>query len=557
MAKKQKSAVASPTKERPIQDKPEKAPAAIGGRERAQAFLTCHSKAIFVVLVAIASIRIISTYWVFNHTIDEPAHIACGMEWLDKHVYRYEPQHPPLSRVMAALGPYLSGEHSWGKKGIYNEGAAILYARNHYDRVLALARLGILPFFWLGCVVIYWWTRRSFGEPAAFFATFFFTFLPPILAHAGLATTDMALTATFGAAFLAMLLWLERPSWTRSAWFGVALAAAILSKFSVFAFFPSAVLAAFIVYCVLERPTFGSLIEIAKPRILPLGLAALVTVILVWAGYRFSFNGVPAPELWQGIRDVMEHNAKGHPGYLLGEYRETGWWYYYPVVLAVKTPLALLALFVVGAMLCWKRRRDANGVYWIPAAFVAGILIFAAFSRINIGVRHVLPVYFGISIIAALGACQLWSSKSAAAHWTLAGLMLWMVATSVLAHPDYLPYFNAIAGNQPEKILVDSDLDWGQDMKRLSARLREVGAQEVYFNPFISAFLEAVHGFPPIHPLDPQEPSPGWNAVSLTPLKLDRLGLKRTYLDFKLWPDEIPPRERVGKSVLLYYFPPK
>ena len=77
------------------------------------------------------------------------------------------------------------------------------------------------------------------------------------------------------------------------------------------------------------------------------------------------------------------------------------------------------------------------------------------------------------------------------------------------------------------------------------------------FDPFISAFLEAVHGFPPIHPLDPQQPSPGWNAVSLTPLKLDRMGLKRTYLDFKLWPDEIPPKERVGKSVLLYYFPPK
>ena len=206
-------------------------------RERAETFLGRHSLAVFLALVTLATVRIVSTYRVFNHTIDEPAHIACGMEWLDKHVYRYEPQHPPLARVMAAIGPYLAGQHSWGKQGIYNEGAAILYVGNRYDRTLALARLGILPFFWLACAVVYWWTRRSFGEPAAFFATLCFTFLPPILAHAGLATTDMALTATFGASFLALLLWLERPSPGRSVWFGAALAAAILSKFSVLAFF--------------------------------------------------------------------------------------------------------------------------------------------------------------------------------------------------------------------------------------------------------------------------------------------------------------------------------
>src|SRR5580704_1147981 len=82
-------------------------------RDRAESFVGRHSLAIFLVLVAVASARIIATYTVFNHTIDEPAHIACGMEWLDKKVYRYEPQHPPLARVMTAIGPYLAGEHSW------------------------------------------------------------------------------------------------------------------------------------------------------------------------------------------------------------------------------------------------------------------------------------------------------------------------------------------------------------------------------------------------------------------------------------------------------------
>ena len=74
-----------------------------------EGFLERHGRAIAVALVLVASIRIIATYTVFSHTYDEPAHIACGMEWLDKGVYQWEPQHPPLARVATALGPYLLG----------------------------------------------------------------------------------------------------------------------------------------------------------------------------------------------------------------------------------------------------------------------------------------------------------------------------------------------------------------------------------------------------------------------------------------------------------------
>jgi hypothetical protein len=177
---------------------------------------------------------------------------------------------------------------------------------------------------------------------------------------------------------------------------------------------------------------------------------------------------------------------------------------------------------------------------------------------VNIGVRHILPVYFGFAIVAASGCVHLLRTQVQArlANWAVAALVLWMAATSLASHPDYLPYFNLLAGAEPERILVDSDLDWGQDMKRLGERLREVHAQQVTFNPFIVAYLEAVHGFPPIQETNPQMPSPGWNAVSLTVLKTDRLGLGDTYPELQLWPNLIKPTERVGKSTLLYYFPP-
>jgi hypothetical protein len=141
--------------------------------------------------------------------------------------------------------------------------------------------------------------------------------------------------------------------------------------------------------------------------------------------------------------------------------------------------------------------------------------------------------------------------------WAGATLVALLVAGGAMAHPDYLPYFNIIAGDEPEKILADSDLDWGQDMKRLAARLREVGATQVAFNPFISAHLERVHGFPPIVPSDPMNPEPGWNAVSITVWKVARMELGPELAKASLWMDRFRPTERVGQGVLLYYFPPR
>src|SRR3954463_9292616 len=99
-------------------------------------------------------LRMVSTYRVFNQTWDEPAHVAAGMQWLDRGGYTYEALHPPLARVMVALGPRLAGIRSAGQENVWLEGTAILYAGGRYDRNLALARLGVLPFFLLATLVV-------------------------------------------------------------------------------------------------------------------------------------------------------------------------------------------------------------------------------------------------------------------------------------------------------------------------------------------------------------------------------------------------------------------
>lgn len=515
------------------------------------------SALIAILLVLIASARIVSTYTVFNHTTDETAHIASGMQWLDRGVYLFEPQHPPLARVAAAVGPYLLGIRSQGTPGTgleaeSIEGAKILDHDHRYDLTLAMARLGILPFFWVACLVVYWWAKRMYGAAAAVIALFLFSFLPPVLAHAGLATTDMALTAFLGAAFLCALQWAEAPSLRNGVLFGAATGLAVISKFSSLVYFPAAIAIALAGYLYFERPSPARVVTILKERLPSFAVAVAVGALVIAAIYRFSLSA-----LFAGIRAVEAHNAEGHPTYLLGQRSTSGFWYFYPVTLAVKTPLALLILLAVAL---WWTFRDRGRLRrdWPVLAFLAGILAVALCSRINIGVRHILPVYFGFSLLAAAATVD-WLASGVLRTWmraALGALLVWFAASSLFAHPDYLAYTNELAGSAPEKILVDSDLDWGQDMKRLAARLRAVGATQVAFSPTIVADFEGTLGFPHVTPSSPVMPSPGWNAVSLSLWKVRRLGLLETHPEAILWPDRVPPGERIGKGIMLWYFPP-
>ena len=530
------------------------------------AWLERHSLVLTLALILFASLRIGATYAVFDHTSDEPNHIACGMEWLDKGTYTYETQHPPLARIAAALGPYLLGIRSQGPvvpdtTSVPKEGLAILYHGHRYELALTLARVCVLPFFWIACLVVYWWGRRYYSGAIAVVAVFLFSFLPVTLAHGGLATTDMALTAFTGAAFLVAMVWLEDPNLRNSCLLGACTALAVLSKLSAPVFLGGAFVLAFLWYAWTARPGWRTLTDTARRLLKPLGIAAVVGFLVIWAGYRFSIGKVggiplPAPQLFTGLQAVMRHNQQGHPNYLFGEFRLHGFWDYYLVVLAVKTQLAFLILAGFGVPVLLRQGKRYR-LAWLPLVFSLGVLAVAMGSNINIGARHILPVYTGLSLAAAAGVVRLWE-LSAARKWLLgvAGILLiWDAGASLLSHPDHLAYFNELAGSQPEKILVDSNLDWGQDLKRLGARLRQAGARELHFNPFWMADLEKEHGFPPIHEMDFAQPSPGWNAVGLTYWEVVRLQLLEMNPHVQLWPDRIPPTERVGKSILLWYFP--
>jgi hypothetical protein len=217
-----------------------------------------------------------------------------------------------------------------------------------------------------------------------------------------------------------------------------------------------------------------------------------------------------------------------------------------------------VVLLVVGIGVCWSHRRRV--VYLMPLAFSLGVLLPAMSGNVNIGVRHVLPVYLAFSVMASLGLAHLarLASRQAWAGAAAAVLVLWLAATGALHHPDYIPYFNELVQGQPDRVLCDSDYDWGQDTKRLAARLQQLGATQVnygYVNSYDSSFLEAYPGLPHIKNIHPLQPSEGWTAVCPTMDHATQYGLEYRYPNLQPWYKYLPVKERVSTIDLLYLAP--
>jgi hypothetical protein len=194
-------------------------------------------------LIVLAIARVSATYAVFSHTYDEPLHIAAGMELLDRGTYTYEEQHPPLARLAVALGPYLLGARSHWESSLWDEGNAILYSGADYLELLSVARAGVLPFMALLILATAAWAARDFGWRASLAAALLVSTLPPILAHAGLATTDLPLTATLTVALALLVDWMNQPRVRTGACVGVAAGLAVMTKLSALAFLPACAVA--------------------------------------------------------------------------------------------------------------------------------------------------------------------------------------------------------------------------------------------------------------------------------------------------------------------------
>jgi Dolichyl-phosphate-mannose-protein mannosyltransferase len=535
-------------------------------------------------LIAIACAFAISTYPTFGHTWDEPEHIAAGMQLVDRGIYTYDVQHPPLGRVAMAIGPYLAGARSFGEPGPSGEqeGRDLLYRTGHYERILTLARLGTIPFFLALFAAVWFWTRRWFEPTTAAIAVFFVAATPPLIGHAALAALDIPGAGTLLLAMYFILRFIEEPRRWSAVLAGVTSGLAIATKLSAVPFL-LLVVPLWLIAARFSEPTLRFTRRFWALCALFIGTALLTTMLtygfkterLTDATHRpnaaldyiFGERGtlhdisydiaahVPLPVGASGlalsVKALQEHNNEGHRSYFMGELRDGGWWDFYLVALAVKTPLPLLLLGLGGLIYMSSRGvRERRSVLAAPAIAFVTILIFcSAYSHINIGVRHVIVLFPLLAIGAAVAVMELWSHwRHRAVHVAVAALLFCQAYSIWRAEPDYLAYFNTLAGEHPEHLLIDSDLDWGQDMRRLEHRLRKLNVKEFHLVYRGTADLIR-EDLPPFTLLKPDVRVHGWIAAGL--LAKATLNGGKGYE----WLNDYVPVERVGKSIDLYYIP--
>jgi len=527
------------------------------------------------VFLAIGILRIVATYPVFNHTIDEPSHIAGGIEWWEKGTYTLEPKHTPLARVSVALGPYLAGVRGTGATR-WQDTYPILSENGQYWRNLTLGRLGVLPYFVIATLAVFFWTKRLYGARAGLIAAGIFTLLPTILAHSSNATTDVALTAMFGCSLYAFTWWLREPNFRSAALFGMFTGLALATKLSTLVFLPACGLPILIAYARSQRTRWRDLLKTAA-------VVVLAAFLSLWAVYRFSHAPlsqatglpdritsklfgkesritsleqaisrhvpVPAPEFLDGIRMLRDQNRQGSRGYLLGRVKDGGWWYFFFVAVAVKTPIAVLLLAGLGAFLSTREfwRDPAEWESAAPLASFVMLMLVTMPSHLDSGVRYVLPVYVCLSVLAGIGVAALWQYRNPIlGRVTAAVLFLWLVGSSAFAHPDYLSYFNQFAGKDPSYVIVVGDLDWGQDYTRLATYLREHSIQQISIAS--DTFFEAKPlGLPETTLLKCSDQPTGWVAMELRRVRL--------HPECYQWMAQEQLVTTVGKTMLIYNVP--
>jgi hypothetical protein len=281
--------------------------------------------------------------------------------------------------------------------------------------------------------------------------------------------------------------------------------------------------------------------------------AGFVRSAVAWAG---RARLVPE-DFSRGLLFVTEHSA-ARPTFLLGERRDSGFPYYFAVTFLLKTPVPLLLLAALALFRLPRLPRREAFLLWLPVA----VYVAATATRgLQIGHRHLLPIYPFLFVAAGEAAAALMAWRAPKGAWLAGALALWYAGGTLLQHPHHLAYFNEIAGGPRNgwRLLVDSNLDWGQDLKRLAewTRANHVGKLKLsYFGSADPAYYgidsEALPGYTSPHAARvTREIAPGDTvAVSAT-------NLQGVYLD----PEDRPlmerlrgltPVARIGYSIFVY-----
>jgi len=534
---------------------------------------------------------------------DEPFHLARGVGELFFRDLSFGVSHPPLINFINAL-PLLTirdlklppRDLVLGSRGLDSSDrrkyfADLLLEKLNPDakKLIERARIATIALSIILGLLVFLWAKKIYGPGSGLFALFLYSLDPNILAHASLATNDLgaALFICLALYFLARLL--KSPNAINLFLAAFFLGLAQLSKHSAILLYPFYLLALFAAFhrWRKEKPEL-SWISLKPPSVfLNLWSFAIIlagSLIVIWAGYGFEtginwnfrplfssdicgfgrmsssvkcaaiwlLSVIPLPPrtFYYGIaRTLILSEQHENLLYFMGKNSQTGWFYYYPVLFLVKTPLSLLAL--LGLRIAWRKKIKSIDYFtslilvWAPIWFAA---VFIALNRKEIGIRHLLMIYPLIFVfVSGLVSGELFAGRSK--RILLGVLVVWLLASSLANWPRYLTYFNEAVGGRRGglKISVVGE-DWGQDVSALSSLQKKHNLYPLFYQPYISTNPKS-WGLE-YENLNCSPARPGYYAIHLTQLKrkvrseglIDCINLLKPY----------PPRYKVNGTIWVW-----
>jgi hypothetical protein len=533
---------------------------------------TRYALPVFLLLVMLAQLVFASPQQ--SAAFDEGYSLAYGYGYLrggDARLSRG--QNPPFTNVFLALPVLLKDnvvfpEKSWNTDDIFGFTDQLLWQSNvtQAAHMIQLARLPEMALALILACVVFAFARFLFNEKAALWALLLCAFDPNLLAHGHTAGTDLGVTLFMLSSAFVWTISLKRSSWKCAVLAGLLAGVAFATKYS------SAWLVPILALITLLYP--GLRDRFLKRCGLAL-LAGLLALMVIWGTFQFSIGPlspggllVPAPQYWQSLSAVRTRVELSTPAFMLGEVSPGGFLSYYPFVFLVKTPLPTLIFLVLGAITLIIRHCRADVSAWLPPLL---FLLAAMLGGLNLGYRLMLPVLPFVLMIAGLGASvlasdRLWGCTGAwySGRRVMAALLgMWLIVDVLAANANHLAYFNTLVSREDDyQVLVDSNLDWGQDWTTLqewwqahpldrlsvayygSARPQAYGLDPQLLPSFsLNDYGQEIDGFT-AHALPP-----GTYAISASTLQL---GLLYSHLNLYAPFRDREPIGRVGRSFLLY-----
>jgi 4-amino-4-deoxy-L-arabinose transferase-like glycosyltransferase len=515
-------------------------------------------------------------------TVDEVLYIPAGYVYWKSGSYMLNPETPPLPRILCEI-PLLflnnihydpkepvaafNDRYHWSFRFLFFQNAALAGKMIFYSRIpTILMGMALLA-------AIYAWTSKLFGSVAGLFSLALAAFEPNLIAHSSLATTDLYTAAMIFFTVFSFWIWRQNPDKNKLLLFpGLFLGLALLSKSSAWLMVPV------LFVLTIQKPSWKNVLRFAVILLVALLVinifylfhgafvdkGELITFMLREKAQKFWLLRIilfPFPRLYSFsmLWNLAQSMGGVHPFpfFLNGQYSNTGFWNYFLYAFLLKTPLPFLLSLIAALLVLFKTRQ----VWFILLPPLFFLFYFSFLNRLDLGLRYVLPIY--PFFLVAAGAVVTKLINVPRGKILLVILILWSVVATGRIYPHHLAYFNELAGGSVNgyKHLVDSNLDWGQDLVELKSFLKRYGIVSIrlsYYGMSDPAYYGINYQYLPSPKFQPWTQrhrneenfklEKGLYAISATNIAGIFLQNRDTYEYFR----RLEPIDSVGYSILIY-----